>query len=230
MDGYFVALGSAVWLGILTSISPCPLATNIAAISYIGKRVDRPGTVLLSGLMYTVGRMLTYVILGILVVASILSIPDLAMFLQQNMNKALGPILIIVGLLLLGLFNLRLPGFGASDKVTGRIEKWGIWGAGALGFLFALSFCPVSAALFFGSLIPLAVDNQSSVLMPTVYGIGTALPVVAFAVLIAVGAKWVGTAFNKISVFEKWARRITAVAFILVGIYYSLIYIFGLSI
>jgi len=230
MDDYFFALGSAVWLGILTSISPCPLATNIAAISYIGKRVDRPGTVLLTGLMYTAGRMLTYVTLGVLVVASILSIPDVAMFLQQNMNKALGPILIIVGLLLVGLFNLRVPSFSASEKVTGRVEKWGIWGAGALGFLFALSFCPVSAALFFGSLIPLAVDHQSSVMMPTVYGIGTALPVVAFALLIALGAKWVGTAFNKISIFEKWARRITAVAFILVGIYYSLIYILGLSI
>ena len=230
MDGYLFALGSAVWLGILTSISPCPLATNIAAISYIGKRVDRPGTVLLSGLMYTAGRMFTYVILGVLVVASILSIPDVAMFLQQNMNKVLGPVLIIVGLLLLGLFNLRLPGFGASEKVTGRIEKWGIWGAGALGFLFALSFCPVSAALFFGSLIPLAIDHQSSVMMPTVYGIGTALPVVVFAVLIALGAKWVGTAFNRISIFEKWARRITAIAFILVGIYYSLIYIFDVSI
>jgi cytochrome c-type biogenesis protein len=230
MDAYFVALGSAAWLGILTSISPCPLATNIAAISYIGKRVDRPGTVLLSGLMYTVGRMLTYVILGILVVASILSIPDVATFLQQNMNKALGPILIIVGVLLLGLFNLRFPGFGVSEKVTARADMWGIWGAGALGFLFALSLCPVSAALFFGSLIPLAVDHQSSIVMPTVYGIGTALPVVAFAVLIALGAKWVGTAFHKISVFEKWARRITAVAFILVGIYYSLIYILGLSI
>jgi cytochrome c-type biogenesis protein len=230
MDGYFVALGSAVWLGILTSISPCPLATNIAAISYIGKRVDRPGTVLLSGLMYTAGRLLTYVILGILVVASILSIPDLAMFLQRNMNKALGPILIIAGFLLLDLVNLRPPGFGAGEKVAGRVEKWGIWGAGALGLLFALSFCPVSAALFFGSLIPLAIDQQSSVLMPTLYGIGTGLPVVTFAVLIALGAKRVGAAFNKISLFEKWARRITAVAFILAGIYYLLVYIFGLSI
>lgn len=230
MDGYLLALVSAVWLGILTSISPCPLATNIAAISYIGKRVDRPGTVLLSGVIYTAGRMLTYIILGVLVVAGILSIPDVAMFLQQNMNKALGPILIIVGLLLLGLFNIGLPGFGASKKVTGRVEKWGIWGAGALGFLFALSFCPVSAALFFGSLIPLAVDYQSSVMMPTAYGIGTALPVVAFAILIALGAKWVGIAFNKISIFEMWARRITAVAFFLVGIYYSLIHIAGLNI
>lgn len=230
MDSYFVALGSALWLGILTSISPCPLATNIAAISYIGKRVNSPGTVLLSGLLYTLGRMLSYVILGVLVVASILSIPDVAMFLQRNMNKALGPILFVAGLLLLGLFNLRLPGFGAGEKTSGIVEKWGVWGAGALGFLFALSFCPISAALFFGSLIPLALDHQSSVMMPTVYGIGTALPVAALAILIALGAKWMGTVFNKISTFEKWARKITAVAFILVGIYYSLIYILGLDV
>jgi cytochrome c-type biogenesis protein len=230
MDGYVVALGSAVWLGILTSISPCPLATNIAAMSYIGKQVSRPSLVLLSGLMYTAGRMLTYVVLGALLVASILSISDAALFLQRNINKALGPILIIVGLLLLELFSLRLPGFWTCEKIRGRVEKWGIWGAGALGFLFALSFCPVSAALFFGSLIPLAVDHQSAVMMPTVYGIGTGVPVVAFAALIALGAKWVGTAFNKINAFEKWARRVTAMAFILVGIYYSLIYLLGVSI
>ena len=227
MDDYLLALGSAFWLGILTSLSPCPLATNIAAISYIGKRVEHPGAVLLSGLMYTFGRLLTYVALGVLIVSSVLSIPEVAMFLQRNMNRALGPVLIIVGLLLLDLFKLRLPGFAASEKVTGRIEKWGAWGAGLLGTLFALWFCPVSAALFFGSLIPLAVNHQSSVVMPIVYGIGTALPVVIFAVLIALGTKWIGTAFNRLSLFEKWARRITALAFILVGIYYSLIYLAG---
>ncbi len=230
MDSYFVALGSAIWLGILTSISPCPLATNIAAISYIGKRIDHPGTVVLSGVMYAAGRTLTYIALGVLLVASVLSIPDVAMFLQQNMNKALGPILILAGMLLLGLVNLRIPGFGSSNRLTALVEKWGIWGAGALGFLFALSFCPVSAALFFGSLIPMAVNYQSSVIMPTAYGIGTALPVVAFAVLIALGAKRVATAFNKITVIEKWARRITAIAFLLVGIYYSLIFIVGINV
>lgn len=229
MDSYFIALGSAVWLGILTSISPCPLATNIAAISYIGKRVNNPGSVLISGLLYTVGRMLAYVILGVLVVASILSIPDIAMFLQRNMNKFLGPILIITGILLLGIFNIKIPGFGSSEKVASKVERWGIIGAGALGFLFALSFCPVSAALFFGSLIPLAVDHQSPVMMPSVYSVGTALPVVMFAVFIALGTKWVGTAFNRISVFEKWARKITAITFIIVGVYYALIYLFEIN-
>lgn len=227
MDSYLIALGSAIWLGILTSISPCPLASNIAAITYIGKRVDNPKLVLLSGLMYTLGRMITYIALGILVVYSVLSIPKVAIFLQQNMNKLLGPILFIVGFMLLDIIKIRLSGFGVSEKLSAKIEKFGLLGATGLGMLFALSFCPISAALFFGSLIPLAIEHQSAIAMPTIYGIGTALPVVVFAVLIALGAKFIGTAFNKISAFEKHARIITAIAFILVGIYYSLIYLFG---
>ncbi len=227
MDSYLLALGSAAWLGILTSISPCPLATNIAAISYIGKRLDNPKAVLLSGLMYTVGRMVTYTALGALVVGSVLSIPEVAMFLQKHMNKALGPVLIVAGVLLLDIVRLRAYGGGVSDKLALRVQKWGIWGSLALGVLFALSFCPISAALFFGSLIPIAIDHQSSFVMPMAYGIGTALPVVAFAILIAMGARFLGNVFNKISVFEKWARRITAVAFIIVGGYYVVIYLIG---
>lgn len=229
MDSYLLALGSAAWLGILTSISPCPLATNIAAISYIGKRLDNPKAVLLSGLMYTVGRMLTYTALGALVVSSVLSIPEVAMFLQKHMNKALGPVLIVAGILLLDMIKLRAYGGGVSDKLALRVQKLGIWGPLALGVLFALSFCPISAALFFGSLIPIAIDHQSSFIMPMAYGIGTALPVVAFAILIAMGARFLGNIFNKVSVFEKWARRVTAVAFIIVGGYYVVIYLIGVG-
>jgi len=230
MDSYTFALGSAIWLGILTSISPCPLATNIAAITYIGRRVDSPRKVLAAGLLYTLGRMVTYLVLGILIVASVLSIPELAMFLQQNMNKFLGPILIIVGMFLLDLISISLPGGGLGSSMQGKVERFGFWGAGLLGLLFALSFCPVSAALFFGSLIPLAIEHQSSVVMPTVYGVGTALPVIMFAFVIAVSTRMVGIMFNKIKTIEKWARRITGVVFIAVGIYYSLIYLFGINI
>ncbi len=229
MESITVAISTAIWLGILTSISPCPLATNIAAIGYIGRQVGSPRKVLIAGLLYTFGRMLTYLTLGMLIVAGLLSIPELAMFLQQNMNKILGPILIIVGLVLLDLISITFPGGGLGSSLQGKVESMGVWGAGLLGLLFALSFCPISAALFFGSLIPLALDHQSSVIVPTIYGIGTALPVVAFAVLIALGVRWVGAAFNKISVFERWARKLTAVAFILIGVYYSMIYIFGVN-
>lgn len=230
MDSYYIALSSAVWLGILTSLSPCPLATNITAISFISKQVGNPRKVLLSGFLYILGRILTYTILGIIVVSSMLSIPDVAMFLQKNMNKALGPILIVVGIFLFDFVKVRIPGFGVSQKTKAKVEKSGVWGAGILGFLFALSFCPVSAALFFGSLIPLAINHQSSVMMPTVYGIGTGLPVVIFAILITFGAKWVGNTFNKLAVFEKWARRVTALVFIIAGIYYTLIYICNINI
>ncbi len=230
MDSYAFAVGSAIWLGILTSISPCPLATNIAAISFIGQRVDSPRKVVAAGLLYTLGRMVTYLVLGILIVASVLSIPELAMFLQKNMNKFLGPILIVVGMFLLDLISFSFPGGGIGSSMQGKVERFGIWGAALLGLLFALSFCPVSAALFFGSLIPLAVEHKSSIVMPTVYGVGTALPVILFAFVIAVSTRMVGVMFNKLKVIEKWARRITGAVFIAVGIYYTLIYIFGISI
>jgi len=230
MEPYLLALGSAVWLGVLTSISPCPLATNIAAISYIGKRVDSTRRIFIAGIIYTFGRMLTYLLLGIILVASVLSIPDLSYFLQEYINIFLGPLLIVTGVFLLGLFKFSLSGGGVSEKMQARVDRMGLWGAGLLGFLFALSFCPVSAALFFGSLIPLAVKHESHFLMPVLYGIGTALPVFVFAILIAMGTRFVGTVFNRLTQFEIWARRLTGVIFILVGIYYSLIYIFKLPI
>jgi len=229
MESIWVALGSACWLGILTSISPCPMATNIAAVTYIGKRVTRPSLVLISGLVYTLGRMISYIGLGAIIVFSVLAIPEVALFLQKYMNRFLGPILIIAGLFLLGVFRLKIPGMGISDKFQKRIEGYGLLGAGLLGILFAISFCPISAALYFGSLIPLAVEYKSAVLMPGVYGIGTALPAVAFSILIAFGARFVGTVFNRLSQFEFWARRITASIFLLVGLYYILIYFFGID-
>jgi cytochrome c-type biogenesis protein len=229
MDSFVMAIGYAVWLGILTSISPCPMATNITAMTYIGKNVDRPSIALFSGMLYTFGRMITYIVIAMLAVTSMLSIPDIAMFLQQHMNKFLGPILIIVGLLLLDMFKFKFSGMGVSDKITRRVDRWGVWGAGILGILFALSFCPVSAALFFGSLIPLAMQYESSLIMPTAYGIGTALPVVIFALLIVFGTRFISNLFNRLTSFEKWARRITAIVFIVVGLYLVLTYIFNLQ-
>jgi cytochrome c-type biogenesis protein len=230
VENFWIGLASALWLGVLTSISPCPLMTNIAAISYIGKQADRPRTVLLTGSLYTLGRALTYVILGALLVASLLSVPALSNFLQRYMNKVLGPVLIVVGMFLLDL--LRLPALGGSgtSRWGERLGRSGAWGALLLGMLFALSFCPTSAALFFGSLIPLSIKWESAVTLPSLYGLGTALPVFVFAVLVAAGAKSVASAFQKLSAVEVWARRITGVVFVVVGIYLSAIYIFNVSI
>ncbi len=226
MQELFISALSAVWLGILTSISPCPLATNIAAISYIGKRVQRPMTVFFTGLLYTAGRSIAYLALGVLIVSSVLSTPALARFLQQYMNKILGPVLIISGLFLLEILKLTFPGSGIGSMMQAKADRWGPWGALPLGILFALSFCPVSAALFFGSLIPIALKGGSGVIIPALYGIGTALPVLVFAVLIALGARSLGSVFNKVTLIEKWARRVTGVIFICVGLYFCLVYIF----
>jgi len=222
-----IGMVSALWLGILTSISPCPLATNIAAISYIGRRVGNPRQVFLTGMLYTAGRMLTYLALGFLLVASVMSIPQVSMFLQKHMHVLLGPILILVGMVLLGLLSVPLPNAGGGGKVQKHADAWGIWGALLLGVVFALSFCPVSAALFFGSLIPLSVQVNSSIAIPSLYGLGTALPVIVFAVLLAVSAKSVGKAFNVLTKIEWWARMATGGIFLAVGLFFSLRYIFG---
>jgi cytochrome c biogenesis protein CcdA len=159
---------------------------------------------------------------------SILSAPRLSFFLQRYMMMMLGPLLIVIGMFLTGLLRFTAAGPGASDALMSRADRMGIWGAALLGIVFALSFCPTSAALFFGSLVPLAVTAESSVILPVLYGIGTALPVVVFACIIATGAHYVGKLFQRVTRFELWSRRITGALFIVIGVYLSLTYIFHL--
>lgn len=222
-----LALLSALWLGVLTSISPCPLATNIAAISFIGKNVNKSSKVLLAGAIYSLGRVLSYIVVGYIIIAGVLSVPSVATFLQKHMGILLGPILIIVGILLLGIIKLNFSNNLVGENIQSKAKDWGVWGAGLLGILFALSFCPTSAALFFGSLIPLSMQNNSNILLPFVYGVGTGLPVILFAFVIAFSVGSVGKFYNKITAFEKWMRKITGIIFILVGFYYTMTHIFG---
>ncbi|MGD8413477.1 MAG: aromatic aminobenezylarsenical efflux permease ArsG family transporter [Candidatus Latescibacterota bacterium] len=226
MADHSLAAATALWLGILTSVSPCPLATNIAAISFIGRRVEQPGQVVAGGALYTLGRSVTYVVLGSALVFSLISAPYVSNFLQTYMNKVLGPVLVLVGMFLLGLLQFHWGGWGMAARMENRARKAGLWGALLLGIGFALSFCPVSAALFFGSLVPLAVQNESAILLPTIYGVGTAVPVVAFAIVVSLGAHSLGRLFDNVTRVERWARRITGVVFVGVGIYLSLVYIF----
>jgi cytochrome c biogenesis protein CcdA len=226
MTEFIVGVGSALWLGVLTSISPCPLATNIAAISYIGRKVGNSRHVFLTGLLYTLGRTAAYLALAFVLVASVLSVPQISMFLQKYMHLALGPILIIVGMFLLGLIELSMGGGGMGAGLQKRVDAMGIWGSLLLGIVFALTFCPTSAALFFGSLVPLSLKVNSSVALPVVYGVGTALPVIVFSVLLATSAQSVGRAYNVLAKIEWWARMLTGVIFVLVGIYFSLKHVF----
>lgn len=222
MGSLWLAVGTALWLGILTSISPCPLATNIAAVSYVGGRVGSGRAVLLSGALYTAGRSTVYLILGAASVWSLMSMVSVSSFLQGTFSRLLGPLLIVLGLLLFGVFEFTMPAIGVSSKLQETVDRAGLWGAGILGIIFALAFCPVSAGLFFGGLVPLAVERNSPLLLPLAYGIGTALPVIVFAALMAAGARRLGEALDRVQIFERWARRVTAVVFIGVGIYETL--------
>ena len=227
MSAGFAAALSALWFGILTSISPCPLATNITAVSFIGRRAGSPRRVLLAGLLYTLGRATVYAGLGALLVGSLLSAPRVSLVLQVWMNKILGPLLILVGMVMLDLLRLAPRSRGIGERMQRRIERLGLLGSLALGALFALSFCPVSASLYFGSLIPLAIARTSRVVLPFLFGIGTALPVIAVAIVLAFGADRLGTFFGRITQVETWFRRVTGLVFLGVGIYLTLVHIYG---
>jgi cytochrome c biogenesis protein CcdA len=220
----------ALWLGILTSVSPCPLAANIAAVSFIAKGGGRASAVVSAGFAYTLGRSLAYMVLGFIVSASLLNVPAMAYFLQTSMPRVLGPVLVVTGLMLLEVFSFSMSGLSVSQQTAEKLRKTGAFGTFVLGALFALAFCPVSAAFFFGSLIPLALKQQSPIALPFFYGIGTALPVLVFALVIMFGVKQLGSIFNAVTKVEYWVRRVTASVLILAGIHLSLLHIFNVNV
>ncbi len=229
MDSLVLALGSALWLGVLTSISPCPLATNIAAISFLSRHIERPWKTFVLGLLYTAGRIASYVAVGLLVMVSLVSVPGISLGLQTWMNRMIGPLLVVIGLFLLNVLRLQIPslGFGPGGRIERLAKRGGFLGAILLGAAFALSFCPVSAALFFGSLLPLALAHQSGTAMFSAYGVGTAVPVLGFATMLAFASHWLTKAMEVTATVERWAKVVTGVVFVLIGIYYIWMYTFS---
>jgi cytochrome c-type biogenesis protein len=225
---FALGMAWALWLGIFTSINPCPLATNVAAISYIGRRVGSSRQVLLTGLLYALGRTLVYLVLGVLLVESLLAGNQVSSFLRGFMNELLGPVLIVLAMFLLGMIEISFSGPGVSDKMQKRVDALGMWGALLLGILFALAFCPTSAALYL-KLIQDSTNLRSPVAMPSLYGLGTALPVVVFAVILAFSAKSLGKAFNRLAQIEWWVRQTTGLLFLALGLYFTLVHIFELT-
>jgi cytochrome c-type biogenesis protein len=245
MVAYLLYAGAALYLGLLTSISPCPLATNIAAVSYVGRKVGDSRWVMAAGLLYTLGRCLLYLVLAVVIAATATSIPAVALFLQKYGGLVLGPVFLLLGMFLVGLISFSGGGATMSEGMQKRIDTMGIWGALLLGVLFAVAFCPTSAAWFFG-LLALVLGSQSgaerivaklatiginlpdaslpgaTVVLPLVYGIGTAVPVLLVAFLLAYSAKSVGKAYNMLAKVEWWARQITGWLFVLAGIWFSL--------
>ncbi|MBN2680931.1 MAG: sulfite exporter TauE/SafE family protein [Bacteroidales bacterium] len=215
---------SALILGLMTAISPCPLATNITAIAYISKDLENKKAVFINGLIYTLGRTISYTALGVILFYGA-STFKVAQFFQTHGEQFLGPILIIIGIFMLGIIKIKFPGLG---NLTEKFEKKGSsrWGALLLGILFALAFCPYSGVLYFGMLIPMTVASSSGLLLPPVFAIATGLPVIIIAYLLAFTISGVGGFYKKMKIFEKWFRRVVAVIFILVGFYYLYIFYF----
>lgn len=226
MDEHTLPILSALWLGILTSVSPCPLASNIAAVSFISRDIKKKSTVAWAGASYIFGRILCYTALGACISASLVNVPLVSHFLQMYMPKIIGPLLVLTGLALLDLIPINFSGLTISPEKTKRLQSRGAPGALLLGIIFALAFCPVSAALFFGSLIPLAVSAKAPLLFPLVYGLGTGLPVIVFAVAIVFGVHGVSGLFNKVTAAERIMRMATGVILMLIGLQYTAKYIF----
>jgi cytochrome c-type biogenesis protein len=212
-------------LGLLAAISPCPLATNLTATAYIAKGFQDKRAVLLSGALYTAGRALAYVALGAAIYFGA-STFHLARFVQQNGEKWLAPLLILVGLVMLGVIPLKLPG-GGLTQWTQRLKLSGYGGATVLGVLFALAFCPYSAALFFGTLMPMTLQSSAGLSLPLLFALGTGLPVLVFAVLLAYSAERVGSWFAALQKVERVMRYAVGGVFIATGLYLGAIFWLG---
>lgn len=214
---------TAVILGLMTAISPCPLATNISAIGFISRDLKVPKRVFLNGIVYTLGRVISYTGLALIIFFGA-SKMNVSMLFQGWGEKLLGPVMILIGLFMLDVIKLKLPGLsGLTDKI-GEKSKGSYWSTLLLGMVFALAFCPYSGVLYFVMLIPITVASASGLYLPVLFAIATGLPVIVFAWLLAYAVGNVGKLYNQIKTFELWFRRVVSVIFIVVGIYYVLIF------
>jgi cytochrome c biogenesis protein CcdA len=213
---------AAFFIGLMTALSPCPLATNITAIAYISKKINNGKKTLLTGFVYTLGRMFTYVLLASIIVYIGVNVQSISLFLQKYGEKILGPLLIFMGLVMLNI--IKLPSLKSKDKINKikeRLSERGYLGSFLLGVLFALAFCPFSAVLFFGMLIPLALKYSDAFLIPSIFSFATGIPVIIFAFILTFSVSKIGKVMNKIQTFEKYMRYLIAGVFVIVGMYYT---------
>ncbi len=222
LDGSTMPVVTAFVLGLLTAVSPCPLATNMAAVGYLARQLEDRRAVLRNGLLYALGRLTAYTLLGALLIVLLRS--GRSLFAVERLfglwgERVLGPALVLVGVYLLFGERLSLPGFGFSGHGE-RLGNRGAWGALLLGMLFALTFCPTNALFYFGVLIPLAATHTGGYLLPAVFALATALPVGVVAWLLAFGTARVGAFYNRVQVFQRWMTRLVGALFLLLGIYY----------
>ncbi|MGN0843950.1 MAG: aromatic aminobenezylarsenical efflux permease ArsG family transporter [Kiritimatiellia bacterium] len=215
-----LAVLSAAWLGLLCAVSPCPLAANVAAVGIIVRNAANPRHVVWNALAYAAGRVLAYVAIAAALAAGLAAAPTLSHALQKHMSVLAGPLLIVVGAFLLDLVPLpSLPASGRYDRLRARLSAGGSAGTFALGVLLTLAFCPSSAALFFGGLLPLAVERSAPILLSAVFGVASVLPVMAAAFAISFASSRAARLLDALAAFERWSKRITAAICVVAGIY-----------
>lgn len=225
LDNYNIPILSAFILGLMTAISPCPLATNITATAFISKNISKKRKVFLSGLLYSLGRAFSYTAIGLILYFGASKF-HIARFFNQNGEKYLGPLLIIIGLIMLNIIKLNFLGkSNFQEKLSEKFKNKGLLGSFLIGVIFALAFCPYSGALFFGILIPMTISSAEGLYLPFVFAFGTGLPVILFTYLLAFTAGKVGIFYNRITKIEKIMRTVAGVVFILTGMYYVSIFI-----
>ena len=209
---------TAFVLGLMTAISPCPLATNITAIGFISKDIENRNRVFINGLLYTLGRAITYTVIPLIIYFGADQF-KFSGFFQQYGDKFIGPLLILIGLLMLDVIPLKFPGISGLTSKMEKKTKWGYLDAILLGIVFALAFCPYSGVLFFGILVPITVASASGLYLPVIFAFATGIPVIIFAWVLAYAVSGIGNVYNKVKTFELWFRRVIAVLFIAVGCY-----------
>ena len=225
LENYNIPIVSALVLGLMTSISPCPLATNITATAFISKNITDKKRVFLSGIVYSLGRAFSYTTIGLILFFGASKF-HIAKFFQQNGEKYLGPLLLIIGLVMLNVMRLNFLGkFNFTEKLSEKLATKGMLGSFLIGVLFALAFCPYSGALYFGMLIPMTISSVDGLYLPILFAFGTGVPVIIFTYLLAFAAGNISLFYNKIMKVEKWMRIITGVVFVITGIYYVLIFL-----
>ncbi len=217
-----IALLAAFFIGLLMAISPCPLAQNITAVAYISRKIDDSRHTIVVGVLYTLGRMTAYVAIASSIVFLGLNIQVISLSLQEYASLILGPVLILFGLIMIEAFSFALPGAGFRFReINERLAGKGFLGSFLLGLVFAFTFCPFSAVLFFGMLIPLALNAGDAIFIPAVFALATGLPVILFSFVLVYSVSHVATMMNKIQIVDLWTRRIVGVVFIGAGIYYT---------
>jgi len=225
LDNYNIPILTAFVLGLMTAISPCPLATNITATAFISKNIANKKLVFLSGLIYSLGRAFSYTSIGVVLYFGASKF-HIARFFNQNGEKVLGPLMIFLGLIMLNVIKLKFLNNGSfTEKLTEKFQDKGLLGSFMIGVIFALAFCPYSGAMYFGMLIPLSIAQAKGLYLPIIFAFGTGLPVILFTYLLAFAAGSVNVFYKKISAIEKVMRKIAGLVFILTGIYYVLIFV-----